>query len=450
MALLPGQAPASERDETQPGLKIGPFEFVAGVTRGHFTSLLIASFFTICLMTLVGNLQPYLLNAVLHVPLEEQGQVSGNLGFVNELVVILFIGLVGVASDKVGRRRVYAAGFFIMTAAYALYPLATSVSELYVYRMLFAVAAACVSGMLGTILADYPLERARGKLVGACFVLNGLGVAVLVTQGEKLPKRFTDAGFDAIEAGQFAYWSVAALCCIVAFLVAFGLRGGAPAQVEKREPWFTTLRIGLNAARDPRVLLAYFAAMVSRGDLAIISTFFLLWISHAGVAQGMSPADALARGSILFLIVQVTALLWAIIVTFLIDRINRVLALSIAMSLAAASYMTVGMIDDPLGDGMKWACVFLGIGEMSGVLAAQSLIGQVAPTRGRGAVVGMFGVFGAVGILASLKVGGHLFDSWRPSAPYFVMGVAAAVLMCGALWVYFATRNRPLPAAQVA
>jgi hypothetical protein len=38
-------------------LKVGPWEFVPGVKRGHFNSLLGASFFTIGIMTLVGNLQ---------------------------------------------------------------------------------------------------------------------------------------------------------------------------------------------------------------------------------------------------------------------------------------------------------------------------------------------------------------------------------------------------------
>ncbi len=46
-------------------LKIGPWELVPGVRRAHFNALLGASFFTIGLMTLVGNLQPYLFNAVL-------------------------------------------------------------------------------------------------------------------------------------------------------------------------------------------------------------------------------------------------------------------------------------------------------------------------------------------------------------------------------------------------
>ena len=68
------------------GLRIGTWELAPGVTRGHFNSLLVASFFTIGLMTLVGNLQPYFFNAVLQVPIAEQGRLGGNLAAVNEIV----------------------------------------------------------------------------------------------------------------------------------------------------------------------------------------------------------------------------------------------------------------------------------------------------------------------------------------------------------------------------
>lgn len=53
-------------------LKVGPWEFVPAVTRGHFNSLLGASFFTIGIMTRVGNLQPNVFNAVLKAPIGEQ------------------------------------------------------------------------------------------------------------------------------------------------------------------------------------------------------------------------------------------------------------------------------------------------------------------------------------------------------------------------------------------
>ena len=108
---------------------------------------------------------------------------------------------------------------------------------------------------------------------------------------------------------------------------------------------------------------------------------------------------------------------------------------------ASASYITIGLVENPLGPGMYAAAAFMGIGEMSGILASQSLVGQVAGEKGRGAVIGVFSMFGAAGILLSTKIGGELFDAWRPSAPYIVVGIADGVLALFAFALYFATRR---------
>ena len=433
--------PAPDGAALQP-LRIGPWELVPGVRRGHFNALLGASFFTIGLMTLVGNLQPYLFSAVLQVPIGVQGKLSGNLASFNEIIFLAAASLVGAASDKVGRRPIYALGFIIMAAAYVLYPLATEPAQLFLFRGVFALGAACVSAMLAAIIADYAMESSRGRLVGICFFLNGIGVATLVVFGGRLPRLIESMGAEPVWAARCAYWTVAAMCFLPFLIVAFGLQPGAPARSEKKEPLLATLRVGLAAARDPRVLLAYFSAMVSRGDLAVLSTFFLLWITTYGIGQGLSPAEAQAAGTKFFGLAQVVATLWALVVIFFIDKLDRTLAMALAMTLASASYLLIGSIDDPLGSGMYIAAAFMGIGEMSAILASQSLVGQVAQDRGRGAIIGVFSMFGAAGILAATFIGGILFDAWKPSAPYVLVGISDGILAIFAFAVYFAARRR--------
>ena len=432
----------SAQPPAPPPLKIGPWELVPGVKRAHFNALLGASFFTIGLMTLVGNLQPYLFNAVLEVPIGEQGKLSGSLASFNEILFLMTASFIGAASDKVGRRPLYALGFVIMASAYVLYPLATEASQLFLFRGIFAIGAACVSSMLAAIIADYAMESSRGRLVGICFFLNGIGVATLVVFGGRLPKIIEAIGAEPVMAARCAYWTVAALCFLPFLIVAFGLQAGAPARIEKKDPLLTTLRIGLEAAREPRILLAYFSAMVSRGDLAVLSTFFLLWITTYGIGQGLSPAEAQAAGTKFFGLAQIMATLWALVVIAFIDKLDRTLALALAMILASASYLIIGSIDDPLGSGMYLAAAFMGIGEMSAILASQSLIGQVAGDRGRGAIIGVFSMFGAAGILMASFVGGILFDAWKPSAPYLLVGAADGVLAMFALVVYFKSRSQ--------
>jgi MFS family permease len=252
---------------------------------------------------------------------------------------------------------------------------------------------------------------------------------------------FKDAGAGSIEAGQYAMWCVAGLCVFAALVAAKGLQPST-AQVEKKGPFVASLIDGLAQARNPRLALAYAAGMVSRGDMSVISTFFTLWLTQVGRSRGMDTADALKLGITFFIVLQTSALLWPPVVSFFVDRVDRALALALAMCLAAAGYLTVGFIADPLGPMMYGGAVLMGIGEMSGVLTAQSLVGQEAPAKSRGTVIGAFSFFGALGILTTVLIGGYLFDNWRPSAPFIYMGFVNCVLIVLAS-ITFVLKPRP-------
>jgi MFS family permease len=429
---------------TSDGVRVGPWELAAGIERRNFYSLLGAAFFSIGLLTMVGNLRPYLFNEMLEVPDEVQGRLSGILDILSEIPALVLSSLVGAAADRVGRRMLYASGFLIIAASYLVFPFVSFGASLFIMVVVFACGSTLIAAMLGTVVADYPRERSRGKLVGIVFFLNGLGVASLVFVASQLPKLYQGQGLSAIEAGRWTYWTVAAICLIPAVIVARGLAAGVPpgaaADREVKPGLFATLRIGFAAAKDLRVRLAYLSAGVSRAALSIISAFFFLWMTQAGKDQGMSVSEAYAKSGAIFATIQISATLWAIIVIAFIDRLDRVLWMVIGSALACASYTLFGLVDNPFEPIMFAAAAFLGIGEMSGVLASQSLVGQVAPERERGAVIGVFTMCGSIGIFLAALVGGYLFDQWRPSAPYIIMGVASGVLCLVATWVYARTR----------
>jgi MFS family permease len=429
------------------GARVGIWELAPGIERSNFFALLGAAFFSIGLLTLVGNLRPYLFNSMLDIPDDIQGRVSAGMDVVSEIPALLFSGVVGAASDKLGRRAIYAMGFLILSVGYLLFPFVGDDWTLYGMVFVTACGASLVSAMLSTVIADYPRESSRGKLVGICFFLNGLGIALLVLVASRLPQIYLAQGFDAYEAGRLAYWTVALVCLVPMVVVWRGLARGSPAQPSGREPLLATLRVGIAAARDPKVRLAYLSAAVSRASLSIISAFFFLWMVQAGKDQGMTPAEAYARSGGIFVAIQLTATLWAIVVISFIDRINRVLTMAIGSALACASYTTFGLVDDPFRPVMYGAAVFLGIGEMSGILASQALIGQVAPLKARGAVIGVFTLCGSLGIFFAAIVGGYLFDVWRPSAPYVVMGGVSGILCLVATYTWLQTRT---PAATLA
>ena len=173
----------------------------------------------------------------------------------------------------------------------------------------------------------------------------------------------------------------------------------------------------------------------SRADLVIVALFLSLWVQLAATADGLGAADAAALQGALFGIVQGCAMLWAPFFGWLADRIDRATLVVLATALAIIGYGGMGFTPDPTQPAAFAAGAMLGIGQISGILASQVLIAQEAPGPIRGAVIGMVGFFGALGILIISKVGGIAFDLWRPGAPFIIMAGANVVLLVLAFWV---------------
>lgn len=420
-----------------------------GVAGRHVGVLFFVAFFSVPIAGFVGVVQPFILTEVLKIPFDEQGSLTGNLLVMAELVNLSLIGLYGAASDKLGRRPLLGTAFLLVALAFCLFPLVQGKPELVVFRLLVACGVAGITSMLTAVANDYPTEPCRARLIAAVFMCNGLGLAILPRVFGGLPAWFTESGADAMVAGRNTFLTVAAVASVVALAAAVGLKPGAPAQLGRREPLLATLRVGVRAARKPRVALAYMAALVSRGDLSVASTFLTLWLVREGVTRGMTTADALKQATLIYVIIQGSALPWAAVLGYVLDRMDRVTGLAIAMAIAAAGYGSFGLLEDPLGGWMYACAALVGLGEMAAVLSATSLIGKESPDEGRGAVMGVFSMCGAVGIGATGVVGGQLFDHWSPVGPFLLVAGSNVVLLIAAVVLLQAERRsrRPVTAA---
>lgn len=417
------------------GVKFGPVDLMPGISRGNAYSLMWGAFTTIGLLTFVAVATPYVLTVNLGVPESEQGTVTGDLVFWAEITQIFIFGLVGVAADRFGRNWLYAMGLLAMGASYVFYPFAGSIGELTLYRVLYAIGLGTSTGMLATVVADYPREKSRGKMLALVGCLNGLGVILAIALLGNLPNMLVDAGYSAITAGRYTHAVAAAGCLVTALVLGFGLKKGTPVDQGERLPVRALVRSGLLEGRNPRIALAYASAFVSRGDFVILGTFVLLWGKTVGISQGMEPAEAMAKGTLVFVITQASALLWIPLLGFFLDRLNRVTGLVICMSLATAGYLATMFVDDPTARSAVPIFVLLGIGQISAFLGSQTLVGQEAPESTRGSVVGVFSSCGALGILVASSIGGRLFDSIGPSAPFVLVGIFNGLVLLAAIAV---------------
>ena len=410
---------------------------LAGSTSGfNMVTFYWACLVGILLQTFVPQMQPYLLTEFLGVPENQQGEVSGNLSFWSELVIIAMVGFWGTLSDRVGRRPIMALGYLIMAVGLLFLPRAQSYEALLAARLAFSVGAAAFSVMLVTLIADYISDQSRGKATGLVGFCNGIGALITVMLLLRLPKMFQEAGQTPVEAGYSVYWIIAGLTFATAAIMWLGLNKREVQHQEQRHGLLQQAREGLLAARDRGVALAYGASFVARGNLAIVGTFFTLWLANYGTTElGMNRADAMARAGMIIAITQTAALVSAPLFGFLTDRINRVSALNLTLLLAFLGYGGTWFVENPFGAGMILCGVLIGMSEVGCIVTSSVLIAQQTPQRMRGAVIGVFNLCGAVGILVASKVGGILFDAWREAAPFITFGLFALVVLVWGLVV---------------
>jgi MFS family permease len=372
--------------------------------------------------------------AVLGIENAAQGDLAGKLGAVQELTFIALAGVFGVLSERFGRGLIYAGGLAVAALGYALFPHATGVGELFLFRFVFAVGGAALVAMLVTVIADYASDHHRGKANGLQGFVVVLG-AFIPFALSMVPRVLVEGGASQADALRAAYLAMAALGVVAAALAGLGIRGGSRGRPE-RVPLLVTARRGLAAARDPEIALAYAAAFISRGDLAVTGAFMMLWASQTARGElGLDIAGAQGAAGGVMGITIVGALIGSVAMGLVADRVSRLTAVALSSALGACVYLGVTLLASPFAAAATPLLLAMGMAELGAFVASQALVGERAPADNRGAVVGLFGAAGAVGMLVGTVFGGKLYSHVGPTAPFALFGGLNLVVLGWALLV---------------
>jgi len=421
---------------TDQAAKLGPIWLNPGVSRVNALTYFYAAFFTIGMVAFLSFMQPYLLTENLGIPAAEQGRATSLLALPYELSYLLMVGPLGALADRIGRRPIYTIGFLWVGSVLALLPLAENLLQLGILRAFYGVGSACITSMMATVLADYPQERARGKMLAGSGICNGLGAVAMVGLLSQLPRVFSEMGYDALMSGRLTYWSGAGLAIISALIVGRGLKAGKPGKVQARMPLSKLVMQGVTEARrNPRIGIACVEAFIARGDLVVVSTFLSLWAKQAGLEAGMSLQEAVAKAGTLAVTVSAAQLLFSPVVGTVLDKVDRLSGMACAMGIAAVAYLWVGFSPDPLAVVFIPAALMLGMGESAAILSGAALVGQEAHEDIRGSVFGLFNFCGSVGTLIIAVVCGFLFDAWMPGAPFVFVGCINLLIFAAAIMI---------------
>ena len=417
-----------------------------GVGPRHLLAYLLVALISSGYAGAMSVLQPGLLQ-VMGIAFEEQGRVTGQLSALQEVVLIFTLGPIGALADRIGRRTVYVAGLLLTALGFAIYPFAQDIWQLVGFRIVVALGGAAMLGMMVTVIADYTRNSTRGKANGLQGLVATLG-AFIPPLLAGLPAYFVAAGASELSAQQYTFGVAASLGTVGAIIAALGLSTAAGRASSAAATRFADiLRDGFGAAREPGIALSYGAAFISRGDLAITGAFVFLWLVQIGVDRGMSPSEAMgALAAPRVLVVVVGAMVGALLMGYLADRVRKVTAVMLASGMASAVYLAMGFVEDISASWVFALLAMMGIAEISAFVGSQALVGQRARPDRRGAIIGFFGVAGAAGILVGTMSGGILFDTVRPSAPFLLFGVLNAAVFVWSITVRAREAALPEPA----
>jgi MFS family permease len=336
----------------------------------------------------------------------------------------------------------------IICLGLVIIPTSSSPTELLVYRVITAVGIACCTTMIASLSADYPQNVSRGKFIGTNGVFTAIGVIVLGGGLTQMPAVFSGMGYSTADAINYTLWIGGVLAFGTGLICFAGTRKGRAAEHGEKLPFLENARVGLSEIRhSPRLILACGATALSRGDLTVLASFMSLWITKFGTDIGYAAVDASATAGRLFGLTQIAMLLSLPLIAIMADRLDRVTNLTVAIGLAAIGYYALAFAPNPFESGLIYLVIVLaGIGEAVMIVSVPALIGQETPARLRGAIIGVAATFGALGIIATNKAAGFLFDNWSYQAPFMFMGILNTGMMIWALSVRFFA-PAPVPAA---
>jgi MFS family permease len=413
-------------------------ELSAGTRPLHLWAYLLVAFVSSAYAGAMATLQPGLL-AVIGIKTQDQGLVTGVLSALQEVILILTLGPIGALADKIGRRPIYVFGLLMTALGFTLYPFASNVTQLAGARIIVALGGAAMIGMMVTVIADYTTDKTRGHANGLQGFIATLG-AFLPPLLAVLPAIFVAKGFDQLTAQRATFAVAGSLGVFGAFVALIGLAPLASSvsnSAEETQPKLTTiLREGLKSAKDQGIALSYGAAFISRGDLAVTGAFVFLWLVQAGTKLGMTPSAAMGTLAAprIFMVVG-GAIVGSLVMGWLSDKITKVSAIALAAGLASLAYLGMGLVTDPTALMVFGLLGVMGVAEISAFVSSQALVGERAPSNRRGAVMGFFGVAGAIGILIATLGGGYLFSKVAPNAPFVLFGCLNLGVFVWAIWL---------------
>ena len=376
----------------------------------------------------------------------------------SQIATLALVAVVGVLSDKVGRKILALLGFIVLMTFYYLLTLANNIAAglsispgfasqvcallsfapskaaefndfapglliTYMIRLIIGVGLILGYPQFITMVADYTYEKDRGKGMAMNGIMMGLAsILVFAIFAPILSK----SGVIAV------MYIFSAIALGGALTTGLFLKDRMPEA--KREK--TGLMQIIPVVRKSLPLKAtYWCSLITRADIVVLATFLVTWGVKYGELIGMEAKKATLRASIPMMIMGVVSLISFPILGILLDKWGRVPTIILALFSASIAFMLFAIAPNPFSPIIIVAVLFASVGLAGAVAGANTLAADASPKGMVGSILGGLNTMQPLGVLFFLAVGGYLFDAYGPGWAFGVKGGATLIL---AIWMFMA------------
>jgi MFS family permease len=415
------------------GKKFVGIEIPPDLKWSNFFNMYVGTLLAACLLIFPAVVQPALLKEVIKIPDAQAGTINAGLQNIHYIATLLFIGMIGILSDRVGRRILAIVGFVVCGVSFILFGYTKDMSLIlgitsvggqvfvaYVLRLLVAMGLILCYPQFITLVADYTYERDRGKGMAWNGIMMGVGSIIVF-------------GVLAQVARKTGLLSLFYMAGAMGFLGAIISRLWLKDRMPKEKPKTLSVReIYKVVAKSLALKASYVTTLVVRADMSITGTFLIVWMVYAAEKFDISPVKATAKGGIVMMVVGLLSFVAFPVVGVLLDRIGRVPVIIGGLIIGGVGFCLAGMAENPFSAGMYFFIALVSIGTAASVTGANTLCADASPKPLLGGILGGLNTMYPIGVLFFLQAGGFLFDKVGYGAPFVLKGVAN--LACG-LWI---------------
>ena len=417
------------------GKKFLGITVLEGMSRWDFFNLYGVTFFVGILIIIPAIIQPAFLKEVIGIPRNMAGTINSGLQNMSQIATLLFIGYVGILSDKFGRVILAFIGFFVCAFAYLIFGFTMPISSFlginptaftYFARFMVAIGFIMTFPQFSTLAADYTMQRDRGKAMSYNgFMLGTAGVFVFNVIAQ-IPKKL-------------GIMSLFYICVATALIGATWLRATLRDRLpEKRVKERNFKELYKTVAKSFALKVGYVGYLVSRADTMIIGTFLMVWAVEAAKQYGLTPLQATAIGGTALGVQMMVAVSCNPVLGYLIDRFGRVPMIILGLLLSTLGFVILGSVGNPFSKVVWLAVALIGASQASVTISSNALCADAAPKPLLGTVMGGKNTMAPIGTIIFLQLGGFLFDTFGPMSAFFMKAVINFLTF---VWV-FAIRRK--------